>query len=296
MRLTYLKLIITIFFWGSNFAAGKIALQSFDPYSAALVRFSVGALLLMAMLYRANKGFPSINLREWGLALLAGFMGVFLYNVLFFSGIQHMPTIRASLIIAFSPIVISLMSSAFFDEKIGLIKWIGIVVSLAGALIVVCRGDFSVVFSSSAWGLGELLILVSVLAWTIYTLAGKVALRQIPALTLSAYSTVIGCVLLLGPALQHGLTTELSQASWKSIGAAVYMGATATALGFVWFYEAVRQLGASTTTAVGNLTPVFAVLIAVVFLGESLSLSTSIGGLLVIGGILLTNLQKVSVT
>lgn len=289
MRLTYIKLIATVFFWGSNFAMGKFAIQSFDPYSAALIRFLVGATILLIVLYRANGAFPSLTVWQWRMVLLSSFTGVFLYNVLFFSGIQHMPTIRASLLVAFSPITVAVASWLIFKERITLIKWIGIMISLVGAITVISRGNFNSFFTGASWGFGEILIFGSVVAWTVYTLLGRVVLTTIQPLTLSAYSAAIGCLLLLIPAWQHGIVGSIPKASWQSWVAVIYMGITATALGYIWFYDAVKKLGAAQTTVVGNLTPVFAVFIAVIFLGESLTISTIIGGILVMIGILLTN-------
>lgn len=289
MRPTYIKLITTVFFWGSNFAMGKFAIQSFDPYSAALLRFLVGASILLVVLYRTNGTFPLLTGWQWRMVFLSSLTGVFLYNVLFFSGIQYMPTIRASLLVAFSPITVAIASWLIFKERITLIKWIGILISLVGAIAVISRGNFNAFFTGTAWGLGEILIFGSVIAWTAYTLLGRVVLKTIQPLTLSAYSAAIGCLLLLIPAWQHGIITSVPKASWQSWMAVIYMGITATALGYIWFYDAVKKLGAAQTTVVGNLTPVFAVLIAIIFLGESLTISTIIGGIMVMIGILLTS-------
>lgn len=291
MRLTYFKLIATVFFWGTNFAAGKIAVQSLGPYSTAFLRFVVGAMLLMAYLYKTNGKIPALTPKQWGLVFISALMGVFLYNLFFFSGIQYMPTVRASLVIAFAPITITLGSWLFLGEQVSVIKWAGIALSIFGAAVVLARGDFSSLLSNTTWGLGELLIMGCVLSWTVYTLIGRVALKTIPALSLSSFSALIGAVLLFIPALQHGLIERLEQASWQSLAAVVYMAMTATALGFIWYYEAVQKIGATKAAVVGNLTPVFAAIIAVTLLGEELTLTTIIGGVLVLAGVLLTTMK-----
>lgn len=288
MRLTYFKLIATVFFWGTNFAAGKIAVQSLGPYVTAFMRFAIGALLLMGYLYKVNGRIPALTPKQWGLVFMSALMGVFLYNLLFFSGIQYMPTVRASLVIAFAPITITLGSWLFLGEKVSLIKWLGIALSILGAVVVLAHGNFSEFLSGSTWGLGELLIMGCVLSWTVYTLIGRVALQTIPALSLSSFSALIGAFLLLFPALQHGLTERLAQVSWQALAAIVYMAGTATALGFIWYYEAVQKIGATKAAVVGNLTPVFAALIAVTLLGEELTLTTILGGALVLAGVVLT--------
>lgn len=289
MRLTYFKLIATVFFWGSGFTAGKIAVETLGPYSAAFVRFAVGASVLLLVFWQTNKGFPALNAKQWGWAFLSGLVGVFLYNVFIFSGLQTVSAVRAALITAFSPIIIMLGSALFFGEKITLPKWLGIFISLVGTIVVVSRGNLSALISGQTWGVGEWLILGCVLSWTTYTLIGKVALQQIPALTLSAYSSLIGTCLLFVPAWQEGIFTQLATASWQSLAAASYMGLTATALGYVWYYDAVRAIGPSKAAVVGNLSPVFAVLIAVTVLGEALTLPTVLGGILVLAGVWLTN-------
>lgn len=288
MRLTYLKLIATVFFWGTNFAAGKFAVQSLGPYSISFLRFLVGTLILMLVLYRTNGSLPKITKPQWWLVLASAVTGVFLYNVFFFTGIRYLPTVRASLVIAFIPILVTLGNLIFFREKVTFIKWIGIFVSIIGAATVLTHGNFSTFLSGNTWGLGEVLIMGCVLSWTVYTLLGKVALRTMPALSLSAYSALAGAALLLVPALQQGLDTQLVHVSWQSLTAVIYMGSTATALGFIWYYEAVQKIGATKAAVVGNLTPVFAALIAVTLLGEDLTWTTIVGGTMVLVGVWLT--------
>ena len=285
MRLTYFKLVATVFFWGTNFAAGKLAVQSLGPYATAFLRFSLGALLLLGILYRTDGKFSALSKKQWGFVFASAFMGVFVYNLFFFGGLQYLPTVRASLIIAFTPVSVTLGSWLFLDEKVAPLKWIGIVLSIFGAITVLTHGEFSAFLSNNTWGIGELMIMGCVVSWTIYTLIGKVALRTISALPLSTFSVLIGAILLFVPALQQGLVSKLMQASWQALAAVVYMAATATALGFIWYFEAVQKIGPAKAAVVGNLTPVFAALIAVTFLGEELSLSTITGGLLVLAGV-----------
>ncbi|MFN8347593.1 MAG: EamA family transporter [Spirosomataceae bacterium] len=288
MRLTYLKLVATVFFWGTNFAAGKLAVQSLGPYTTAFLRFTVGAVLLILILFRTHGYFPKLTKNQWGLVLVSAVTGILLYNALFFNGIQYLPTVRASLVIAFAPISISLGNWLIFNEKVSILRWLGILISIVGAATVLTHGNFSAFFSGTTWGIGELLIAGCVLSWTLYTLIGKVALRTIPAMSLSAYSALIGAALLLIPAMQQGLPERLSQASVQALASVIYMGSTATALGFIWYYEAVQKIGATKAAVVGNLTPVFAALIAITLLGEELSQSTVIGGTLVLIGVWLT--------
>lgn len=291
MKLIYLKLIITVFFWGSNFAVSKIALESFSPSMAALLRFVFGATFLMITYISAN-GFklPAFTLRQWFLVFLSAFFGVFCYNFFFFDAMGNISAVRASLLITSSTIFIVLLSAFFFKEKITLIKLIGLIITLCGVAIVIVRGDFSKL-GNDAWGEGETFIILTALSWTVYTLLAKVILKEMNALTVSTFSALIGTTLLFLMVLNEQPMEQLSTASWKSLLAVAYMGCTATALGFVWYYEAVVKIGTTEAAAIANLTPVFAVVVAIA-LGEELALITAIGGTVVLFGIWLTNKKQ----
>ena len=290
MKLIHLKLVTTVFFWGSNFAVSKIALESFSPSLAALIRFMFGTLFLMAAYVSAN-GFklPTFTPRQWFLVFLSAFVGVFCYNYFFFGAMGSISAVRASLLITTSTIFIILSSAIIFKEKITLIKWIGVFITLAGVSIVIVRGDFSKL-GNDAWGIGETLIIFTSLSWTVYTLLAKVILKEMNALAVSAFSALIGTILLAFPVVNEQPIAQIASASWASFLAVAYIGTTATALGFVWYYEAVMKLGATNSAVIANLTPVFAVVVAIA-LGEELTLMTAIGGLIVLFGIWLTNKQ-----
>ncbi len=291
MKLVYFKLVATVFFWGSNFAISKIALESFSPSMAALSRFVFGTLFLMAAYLHAN-GFklPAFTSRQWILVFLSAFFGVYCYNFFFFGAMGSISAVRASLLITSSTIFIMLLSAIFFKEKITGIKWIGLLITLAGVAVVIVRGDFTKL-GNDAWGMGETFIIFTSLSWTIYTLLAKVILKEMNALAVSTFSALIGTILLVFPVLSEQHIAQIQAASWQSLLAVAYIGSTATALGFVWYYEAVIKIGATNSAVIANLTPVFAVVVAIA-LGEELTLMTAIGGLVVLFGIWLTNRKQ----
>jgi drug/metabolite transporter (DMT)-like permease len=288
MKLIYLKLVATVFFWGSNFAVSKIALESFSPAMAALIRFIFGTIFLMVAYLNIN-GFrlPSFTSRQWFLVFLSAFSGVFCYNFFFFGAMGSISAVRASLLITSSTIFIMLLSAILFKERITFIKWIGLFITLVGVAVVIVRGDFSKLGNDS-WGIGETLIILTSLSWTFYTLLAKVVLKEMNALSVSAFSALIGTMMLFFPVLNEHPLAQIESASLQSILAVIYIGSTATALGFVWYYEAVIKIGATNSAVIANLTPVFAVVVAIA-LGEELTLITAIGGIVVLFGIWLTN-------
>lgn len=290
MRSTYVKLIATVFFWGSNFEISKIALQSFSPLMAALLRFVTGTLFLLGYyMYKNGLSIPTLSKADWMWICLAGVFGVFLYNYFFFGGVAHLSTARGSLLIASATVFTVILGVIFFNEKLTKNKYLGIALATVGMSLVILRGDLSRI-GTEAWGFGESFIILSALSWSIYTVLGKVIIKRIEILTISTFAALIGTGFLLIYCLAFENFDQLFTASGLSYLAIVYIGITATGLGYIWFYDAVKKLGAGNAAIWGTLTPVFAVLVAVL-LGEKINLITAGGGLIVLAGIWLCNKQ-----
>ena len=140
-----------------------------------------------------------------------------------------------------------------------------------------------------AIGLGEWLIIGCVLCWTVYTFIGRRATRTISPLGATLYASLIGAALLGMTALLQG-GIDLGEWSWRVWSSVAFLAIGGTALGFTWFADGVKRLGAAKASAFVNLVPVFAVLQAAVLLDERLGAAVLGGGLLVIAGVWLTTI------
>jgi drug/metabolite transporter (DMT)-like permease len=169
-----------------------------------------------------------------------------------------------------------------------LLKLIGIVLSVSGAVYVISRGNPAEVLQG-AIGRGELLIFGCVLSWVSYSLIGKIVMKDIQPVSAVTYACLVGAAALLPPALFEGMAgnlTQFSLAAWLSI---VYLGFFGTCLGFVWYYEGIKQIGPSKSAVFINFVPISAVVMAFFLLGETIDASLLIGAALVLSGIYLTN-------
>lgn len=153
----YVKLILTALFWGGTFVAGRLVAQNVGPFSIAFLRFAIASMLLLLLTWKLEGKFPGMTKRRIALVILLGMTGIFTYNVLFFKGLKLIEASRAALIIATCPVFITLCSASFLKEKINLVKGLGIVISVCGAIVVISRGDIKDIFAGSL-GMGELYI------------------------------------------------------------------------------------------------------------------------------------------
>lgn len=285
--LTYAKLLLTMLFWGGTFVAGRLLAGVVPPFSAAFLRFALASGLLMALLYYAEGRLPALDRRQLGSVVLLGLTGVVGYNIAFFTGLQTVSASRAGLIIALNPVGIALLSAVLCGERLQPLRLLGVAVSVCGAMLVISKGHLSLL--ASGIGTGELTLLGCVVCWALYSVIGRRAMHGLSPLTAVAYSALAGTLLLAPLALAQGVRSSVFQYGIKAWGSLSYLAVFGTVLGFLWYYQAIREIGTVRAGVFINFVPIFSMLLGFAFLNEPLTSSLLLGAALVITGAWLTN-------
>ncbi|WDP88986.1 MAG: EamA family transporter [Desulfobacter sp.] len=289
--MTYIKLLLTAFFWGGTFIAGKGLAGKVDPYSAAFLRFTIASFFLLILVMKTEKRLPRINGRQAIFILLSGLTGIFAYNILFFTGLTLINANRASLIIATNPIFISLASALFFKERLTPVKMAGLFLSVTGALLIISGGSLSAIFTTGI-GRGELAIFGCVFSWVSYSILGKPLMKDFSPLVSVCYSSLAGTAMLLFPALFKGTAAHLPGYGLAEWGSLFYLGFFGTVLGFYWYYQGIQQIGPTKSGVFINFVPVSAIFLAYLILDEPVTRELILGAALVVTGVYLTNTSK----
>ncbi len=287
----YLKLIACTLIWGGTFIAGHIVSNALPPLTAAAIRFSIAAALLLVLAWKREGGLPRLSMQQLGATAALGLTGIFLYNFCFFSALGKMEASRSALFIAMNPIVTALAAAAVLRERLSWQKWAGIGIAFLGATVLITRGEPMAALHdiSQSIGVGELMMLGAASCWAAYTLVGRAALKGLSPIAATTYASLWGLGFLLITAAR-----ELPGIAWTSLGwevwaSVTYLGAFGTVVAFVWWYEGVKALGPARTAVFNNLVPVFGVSLAALMLGEQVLASMVAGGLLVATGVTITN-------
>jgi drug/metabolite transporter (DMT)-like permease len=286
--LIYFKLLLTAFFWGGTFIAGRLLASGVDPQAAAFLRFGIASLFLLAYTIRAEGRLPLPRKNQVIPVVLLGLTGVFAYNILFFTGLKYIHAGRAALIIATNPVLISLLSALFFKESLNWIKSIGICMSVVGAMVVISHGNLTDV-AEYHFGFGELMIIGCVVSWVSYSLIGKIVMRGLSPLVSVTYSALVGTILLAIPALGCGLVEDIGRYGATEWASLFYLGFFGTVLGFFWYYQGIERIGPMRASVFINFVPISAILLSATLLGETITPSLLIGAALVISGVYCTN-------
>jgi drug/metabolite transporter (DMT)-like permease len=290
----YLKLICVPAIWGGTFIAGRIASAHLLPTTSGAIRFMM-ALTALCVALHLSEGFSSllkVSKRQLFGTAIMGASGIFAYNLLFFGALAVLPATRTSLFVALNPVVTVLLAYVLFRERITAQKALGIAIALIGVTIVITRGDFSQIVTS--FGKGELMMLGAVSAWAIYTLANRWVMTADSKNTLTPLKTTTlaaawGTFFLTLSALPSLLNLDFLAVPWSAWASLFFLGIVGTALAFVWYAQALQQLGAAKTVIFNNLVPLFGVFFGWVLLGEKLSVSLLFGGTLAVMGVFLVN-------
>ena len=291
----YLNLILTMLFWGGTFIAGRILAKTVPAADAAFFRFLL-ATAALAILTRLIDGHLRLPPRERivGLLLL-GLTGVFSYNICFFTGLKYIEAGRAALIIALNPMAITIGAVLLYGERLSLLQSIGLLTSLFGAVLVITNGDPTLLFAGG-FGRGETAIIGCVISWAAYSLIGRSVLKSMTPLSAVFYSALFGSVMLFPVTLLDGTLPSpgsYGKADWLSL---LFLGIFGTAVGFSLYYRAITKIGAARSSVFINLVPLFSIILAWIFLSETINLSVLIGGVILMSGVYLTNKKPRTLT
>jgi len=289
--LLVLKLTMVAVFWGGAFIAGRILAQSLPTMTAAFGRIFIASILLVIVVIKIEGSLPRLNRKQIFLTAILGFTGVFINNICFFGALARVPAGRTSLFVSLTPIVIAILAGFFFSERLGVRRWIGILVALLGAIVVITRGDLvsGITDINQSIGLGELMMIGAVFSWAAYTLISREVIETLSPIVATTYSTLWGFFFLSIGALGEFKDIDWVLLDWRVWTSVFYLGAFGTVIAFIWFYEGIQAVGPSRTAIFSNLVPAFGVLFSVLLLGEPILISMVVGGLITALGVSLVN-------
>lgn len=289
----HLRLVGMAVLWGASWPAGRIIAQSMPPLAGACLRFLLATMALLPWLYWSG-GFSHLktwSAQRWLGMTAAGATGVFGYAAFFLSGLQHLPAGKAALVITLNPVMTMLMAAWLFKERLNAIIAMGMLLAVAGAIVVLSHGR-PLELMHGAMGVGELLILGCVVCWVLYTLIGRWMLTGVDALSTTAVTSTIGAVFLLiaslvveGPAALDAAMHSGSTA-WIAL---IFLSFGATALAYAWYFDGVKALGAGAASGYITLVPLFGVVISAYLLGEVIDAPMVLGGAMAIAGTAVMN-------
>ncbi|CAA6605479.1 conserved membrane hypothetical protein [Rhodospirillaceae bacterium LM-1] len=291
--MNYLLLIVPPLMWAGNAVISRAVLAdgSMPPMALSFWRWALAAAILVLMTHRALPAeWPKVK-RHFPFLVFLALSSVSAYNSLLYLALATTPAINAMIVASSLPVVTILLSWVWLKERPSLLALLGLGVSFAGLLAVIARGDVGTLLNF-AFQSGDLWVLLATLSWGVYSVALRKHPTGIKPLVLLTWLVVIGTPFLLPLHLVELAQGQAPQLTWANAAAVVYVAAFASVLAYICWNEGVTRLGAGLAGQFTYLTPLFAALLAVVFLNEEFRLYHALGLSLIFAGITLASLRK----
>jgi drug/metabolite transporter (DMT)-like permease len=284
--LSYLSILGALVIWSSSFVAIKIAYETFPPITLGAVRFVV-ATLILGVLALLPKNRAKLEKKDIGTVALSGLMGITLYAVLQNIAMQWTSASSATLIIASYPAITLLLESLIYKVKMNLFKIIGILIAIAGVVILsYVKADTR----QQGELLGVVLLLVAGIAWAFYNFLTKKVVNRYPSISLLFYQTLFGAIFMVPLALFE--RKDWAAPTALSFSMMLFLGLFCSVLAFLLYNNGLKKLPASSVTSMLNLVPIFGVFFSWVLLGEQVTLRKVIGGVVIIAGVMISARQS----
>jgi len=274
-----------ILIWGSNFSIVKVALRDFPEIAFNAMRMIVASAVFLGFIQFTNDDSrPKITSRDWRELAFLGMIGTGFYQWCFVSGVGRTSVGNSSLIIGTSPVLISIMSSLAGHERIKLMRWLGVLLALFGLYFVVGR---SLDLTGATWR-GDALMIAGMICWALFSVASQPILKRHSPLI------VIGLAFSIGGGLYViTLLPWLIAIDWKAVSTFSWMLMLSSALFslnlsyWIW-YTGLQKLGGSRTSVYSYLTPIVAMIVAAIWIGEPISTNQIAGAMAIFSGLLIT--------
>ncbi|GBC78295.1 putative amino-acid metabolite efflux pump [bacterium HR08] len=286
-----LALMATV--WAVNFTVVKIALQDFSPLSFNALRFILASATL-ALLFRLRRETWAVEGEDLGALIALGILANTIYQVAFIEGLARSRASTAALILATTPMVVALLNAVRGQERVTRRTALGIGLSLLGVALIVgedwnrlrgSRPPFEADGQPHQSALGDVLLLVATLCWSLYTIGLKRHVHRYGALKSTLLVMISGTIPLVAISLP-----ELRAQPWAAIrptawGALLFSALGAIVFCFLAWNYGLKRLGSTRTAIYSNLSPAIALVVAWIGLNERPSAEQLVGAVVILLGI-----------
>ncbi|WP_323133318.1 DMT family transporter [Marinobacter sp. F3R08] len=285
--LAYFGLVLTPLFWAGNAVVARGTVDSIPPLSMAFWRWVIALAILLPFGLPGIWRHRQVIRQHFGSILALATFSVGAFNTLLYLAATTTTATNIALINATIPVFVALLAWIMLGDRTRPVQAIGIALAIAGIITVIARGDLSVLTRLQAQP-GDLIMVAAVFSWGLFSVLLRRQTVPLPALTFLTTQILLGTLVvlpfyLLDLAFYSG-GFELSE---KTALPLLYIAIFPGILAYGFWNHGVHKIGPARAAIFLYLTPVFASILAGIFLAESLGLFHVIGGLLILVGLVL---------
>lgn len=284
----YLLLILPPLFWAGNVVLARGVAGLIPPIAMSFWRWALALLILLPFTWQqTRRDWPEIK-KHWKIIFLLGLFGIASFNTLLYAAAHSTTAINIALTQAVMPVIIVSFSFLLFRDRITPLQFFAIILCTFGAGYIVIRGDLQRLLQLKIV-YGDLFMLLAVSLYGLYS----VLLRKRPAIAPMSFLTTtfaVGVVLLLPLYLWEYQSAPPLHLNQPVVFSLLYVAFCPSILAYLFWNRGIHEIGANQAGLYINLVPLFASLLAVVFLGERFYGYHLVGAVLIATGLLIFNM------
>lgn len=281
--------------WGWAYPIIKIGFQEWgitpdmtgSKMLFAGIRFAISGLIILAMARGMHLSFHPARRWDWGFILLFALINTTFHYACFYIGLSHSEGSRAAILNSLSIFLVVVLACVFFkSDRMTLRKMVGVLLGMAGILILNLNGD--AVSAEWSW-LGDGMIIVNAICSAVASLLTRSMARRVDIIVGTGYSLGIGGLLLIVPGLLMGGTLP-HVTLWGLALLGMLVGIST--IGFALYNQLITHNPIGKVAIYNSLLPIVGALTSCLCLGEPFQANLILAGGLVASGIYIVNAAK----
>jgi len=289
-NLAFAGMIIACILWGSSHAIAKVALETVPPILLSALRLSIAGAIMM-LIQRLTRRPAIIASDRWPMARLS-MIGVVASYMLGYSGIKLTTSSDASLLIIGEVIFTAVLAYILVGEKFTRMRVIGTIIGTIGAVILISGSANQNTEAAPNRFLGDLLFLGCLACEAYYTVRGGAFLERNDSVSMLAWVNGISMFVWVPIIIWYIVTGQFPAFSTATILGTIYLALIPSVLCYFLWFTAVRRVGASAAAVALLAQPVVGAIIGIKVMGDPLTLSFIIGGVLILGALIVTSIPE----
>ena len=282
--------LLAVLIWSMNVAVTRYVVDYISPVSISFYRWFVAFLILTPFMLAKVWRERQLVVQHWKqLAVLAAF-GMVLYQGLGYTAAHYTTATNMGIINAFIPVFTIFVAMFMLKDIPNRFAMVGSLLSFLGLIYVMAQGDLLSLIQSGGH-LGDAMMVLAVFFYAFYSVFLKKWKLQIPLL-ISLYVQIFFALLYHLPFV---LWLGLDAIDQQNVASVLYAGIFPSLIAPLVWMLAVQMIGPNRTSIFMNLMPVFTAIIANIWLAEAWTVYHSIGGVIILLGILLAQKKDVPV-
>jgi len=286
--LPYLLLSLTMLCWAGNWVVGRAVRGVMPPVALTFWRWSIAALLLAPFVLPRLRGKWPVLRQHWRVLVILGFTGVALFQFLIYFGLRLTTSVNGMLMNSAMPLFILLIAWLVDRDTVTPRQLAGMILSFTGILVILNHGEVATLRHFS-FNPGDLLILMGMPVWGIYSVTVRRVPRELDPLSLVFVVAVIGLAFLLPGYVIESMFFQSVQLSWPAVASVLYVACFASIVAYLGWNAGVVRIGPNRAGFTVHLLPAFGTVLAIIFLGEEVHLFHAVGIAAILSGVWLAS-------